>query len=39
MRRSLKTLLLLAVAIPLTGCIVVPRGGGHYCYYHPYACR
>jgi hypothetical protein len=41
MRRAIATLLLLAAAIPLSGCIVVdhPHGGPGYCYYHPYACR
>jgi hypothetical protein len=40
MKRTITTLLLLAVAIPLSGCVVVdhPRGPG-WCYYHPYACH
>jgi hypothetical protein len=40
MRRAIATLMLLALAIPLSGCVVAPgpRGPG-WCYYHPYACR
>ncbi len=40
MRRVLITTMLLALAIPLSGCVVAP--GPHpagWCYYHPYACR
>jgi len=39
MRRVLATLILLAVAIPLSGCIVEGPGRPGWCYYHPYRCH
>lgn len=38
--KCLRLLLLLGLALPLAGCIVVPaRPGGGWCYWHPYRCR
>jgi hypothetical protein len=32
--------LLLAVAFGVSACVVAPvRGGGGWCYHHPYRCR
>jgi hypothetical protein len=39
MRQTIAALLLLAMAVPLSGCIVEGRPGGGWCYYHPYRCR
>jgi len=40
MSRAIATVLLLALAIPLSGCVVEgPGRGPGYCYYHPYRCR
>ena len=40
MTRVIATILLLAAAIPLSGCIVAGPGyGGGWCYNHPYRCR
>ena len=41
MRRAIATILLLAVAMPLTGCVVAGPGYGRpgWCAYHPYRCR
>ncbi len=40
MRKTIAVFLLLAAAVPLSGCIVAgPGGGGGWCYYHPYRCR
>lgn len=47
MKRALLTLVLLASAMSLSGCIVAPYGYGYGygragpggCYYHPYRCR
>jgi len=38
MVRALMTVLLLALAVPLSGCIVVDRGHPHGCAYHPGPC-
>ncbi len=38
MTRVTATLLLLALALPLSGCVVYPARPG-WCYYHPYKCR
>ena len=38
MIRLTATLLLLALALPLSGCIIAPARPG-WCYYHPYKCR
>ncbi len=39
MIRAIATITLLALSIPLAGCVVeAPRGPG-WCYYHPYRCR
>jgi hypothetical protein len=39
MKRAILTLMLFALAVPLSGCIVVDHHGGNWCYYHPYRCR
>jgi hypothetical protein len=39
MKQTIAALLLLALAVPLSGCIVAGRPGGGWCYYHPYRCR
>ena len=39
MRQAIAALLLLALALPLSGCIVEGRPGGGWCYYHPYRCH
>ncbi len=39
MKRAIATLLLLAFAFPLTGCVVEGPGRPGWCYYHPYRCR
>ena len=38
MFRLTATLLLLALTVPLSGCIIAPARPG-WCYYHPYRCR
>lgn len=37
MLRVTATLLLLALALPLAGCVVYPAHPS-WCYYHPYKC-
>ncbi len=41
MSRAIAILLLLAMAAPLSGCVVYdrPGPGPGWCYYHPYRCR
>jgi hypothetical protein len=41
MRQIIAALLLFAIAVPLSGCVVAGPGGrgGGWCYYHPYRCR
>jgi hypothetical protein len=39
MSRFVAVILLLAVSLTTTGCIVEPAGGGGWCYWHPYRCR
>jgi hypothetical protein len=40
MRRLITLLLLAAISVSATGCIVEPgRGGGGWCFWHPYRCR
>lgn len=40
-RRAIVVMLLLGVALPLSGCIVEGGGGGRpgWCYWHPERCR
>jgi hypothetical protein len=39
MKSSIKTALLVAFALALSGCVVAPAGPGPgWCYYHPYRC-
>ncbi len=37
MVRVITTILLLGLAVPLSGCVVAPGGG--WCYWHPYRCH
>lgn len=39
MRQVFAALMLLALAVPLSGCIVVDHRGSNWCYYHPYRCH
>ncbi len=40
MKQLIAAFLLLAMAVPLSGCVVAgPGRGGGWCYYHPYRCR
>ncbi len=39
MLRVIATLLLLAMAVPLAGCVVEDVGAPGYCARHPYKCR
>ena len=41
MRRFTILLLLLGLAVSTTGCVIEEpgRGGGGWCFWHPYRCR
>lgn len=40
MKRLFTTLIVIGLAIPLSGCIVTgPGRGGGWCYWHPIRCR
>jgi hypothetical protein len=38
-KRAVALALLIASAVPLSGCIIVPPGRPSYCYYYRYRCR
>jgi hypothetical protein len=40
MKTSMMRVLLIGLALTLSGCVVAPvPGGGGWCYWHPYRCR
>ena len=39
MIKAIATITLLALSIPLAGCVVAGPPGPGWCYYHPYRCR
>lgn len=42
MKKAMLILVLAGTTLPIAGCIIAPypgyRGGGGWCYWHPYRC-